>query len=311
MSKLTFAGFIAQHRPAANLFRDKVLSKELLYNETGFSIAPSIKYHNHADIVELYLIGTCLAEGPVVFKPKQAHLELLELVDLNLTLDDFELPFPTVVVELPPDYVQKCTVADPVKNGLPHSPGLCFLRKELDALFIGVVYDSGESIKVIVKAQDGEVENSLKSFAAGDEFANCLEQSQDEWDVTKRVIRACLNFILLVEETGSKKLPDTPHRQRLQRRVDRGVGDRNELKAEPVYYELAQKVVLATRSSEPTEKCDPSGKTVRPHRRRGHYRMQVHGAGRSERKRIRVPPCFVNWHLFAGTLDKAFSEYIK
>lgn len=33
---------------------------------------------------------------------------------------------------------------------------------------------------------------------------------------------------------------------------------------------------------------------IRPHLRRGHIRQQVCGAGRAERKKIFVPPCFVN-----------------
>jgi hypothetical protein len=54
--------------------------------------------------------------------------------------------------------------------------------------------------------------------------------------------------------------------------------------------------VTATTPDEPqlSAKGEPTGRTTAPHRRRGHWRRQHYGPGRTETRRIRIAPVMVN-----------------
>ena len=56
-----------------------------------------------------------------------------------------------------------------------------------------------------------------------------------------------------------------------------------------------------------TPSPDAEGSMKRPHWRRGHFRRQLCGAGRAERRLVFVRPCFINADHFHG--DKADTEY--
>ena len=43
--------------------------------------------------------------------------------------------------------------------------------------------------------------------------------------------------------------------------------------------------------------AEPTGKTVAPHVRRGHWRRQRYGEGNAQVRRIRIAPLLVNAHL--------------
>jgi hypothetical protein len=56
--------------------------------------------------------------------------------------------------------------------------------------------------------------------------------------------------------------------------------------------------------------CEPSGRTVRAHWRRGHYRMQAHGPHHSLRKLILLRPMLVNAEEAARSDDVRPSNYV-
>ena len=100
--------------------------------------------------------------------------------------------------------------------------------------------------------------------------------------------------------------PDKPsHHRRLQHfaQVARTKGkDRIEqadidLLSVPMRYTFAEEVVLFQREAGATEANGTGGWTVTPHWRRGHYRWQPCGPGRSERRRIVIPSVLVNGHM--------------
>lgn len=45
---------------------------------------------------------------------------------------------------------------------------------------------------------------------------------------------------------------------------------------------------------QPTAKGEPTGRTTAPHRRRGHWRRQHFGPGRTQTRRVRIAPVMVN-----------------
>src|ERR1700686_1334428 len=56
---------------------------------------------------ESYVMSRTLAEGPKVFTFDALTCEALENFDLSLAATDYLQPFPSVVIELPPDYSRK------------------------------------------------------------------------------------------------------------------------------------------------------------------------------------------------------------
>jgi hypothetical protein len=263
---------------------------------------------SNADMIQVILVGSALSEGPKVFRPTQLELETCELVDINIDIDDYQQPFGTVILELPDKYVERCEVVNPM-NGLKHQPFLVLIRKDLRTLYLSVAYDDGTCIQTVVKQKAAEfsLEQAIQAFQESDVFPRSLPTSQEEWELQTRIVRATINYCLLIDEVGSKRKPDSPHRAKLLR--SKNPVFREQARTEPVYYELNQVTVLhETEHSEPSE-ATSTGTHKRPHHRRGHYRMQPYGPNSSLRKRIRIPPKFINARLFVGQLCDAKAQY--
>ncbi len=56
----------------------------------------------------------------------------------------------------------------------------------------------------------------------------------------------------------------------------------------------------STPDQTPTATAEPTGRTTAPHRRRGHWRRQHYGPGRTNTRRIRIAPVMVNAGRFGG-----------
>jgi hypothetical protein len=107
--------------------------------------------------------------------------------------------------------------------------------------------------------------------------------------------------------------PENPsYHQRLQRYAqvarkkhkDRVEQADLDLLAHPMQYAFAEDVVLYHRENGevPSDGNGKGGWTVKPHWRRGHWRLQPCGPGRSERRRIAIPSALVNAHLMVGEM---------
>jgi hypothetical protein len=66
-----------------------------------------------------------------------------------------------------------------------------------------------------------------------------------------------------------------------------------ELRTAPVRYAFAQEITLFHLETAETD-SGRGGWTVTPHWRKGHWRWQPCGPGRSERQRIAIPSVLVN-----------------
>ncbi len=274
------------------------------------------------DRIEILMIGKMLVDGPKIFRPKRIDMEALEQMSVNVELEDYAQPYEIMAIELPDRYLATKRIHCPqagqwVYQELQpeqHEPCTVFLQvlPELRALWIMVTFSSSLSVKTSFVIREGKtIEQVLESYEMKDQFKNCLDMSDDELRVVKEVSRACLNYCLLIEELGSRRVgPNNPaHYERLRRRCEHGrfpEEAREEFAAHPIIYELDQRVTLyRTVRSDSDLPSEPTGAVMPPHHRRGYWRMQPCGPKWSERKRIRIPPTFVNKHLFAGTTSTA------
>lgn len=160
------------------------------------------------------------------------------------------------------------------------------------------------------------IEDALQLIYGPPEFNN------DESRVYTRVTRMALNGCLLLMENGFRSYgSDNPsHSRRLAKFTDnaRRKGDvdaelrhQAETRAIPELFGFRQEVNLRrlVGSSDATEST-PTGRHVRPHWRRAHWRMQPHGPQLSLRKRILVPHVMVHKDQFRGPASATSYEAV-
>lgn len=279
-----------------------------------------------ANYIELYVLGCTLCNGPKIFRPRQFDLEMCEHIDINVPYNEYVQPFQTVIIELPDDYIKTKQTHDPAydQNNSVHEPLFVILHKEPEILFSIIAFSSYVSIKssfvfknnktieeYFIKFQDQD-ERNKQNF----EFEGSLETTMEEWKIIEDINRACINYCLLLDEIGIKKIgpQNGSEYERLQRYVkvanktknlDRINKARSNLQNHPTIYALNQevKLVRSVKKIDETGRIE-TGRIISPHHRRGHYRTQHYGIGNSKVKRIRILPVFVNAHLFTDTLDK-------
>ena len=132
--------------------------------------------------------------------------------------------------------------------------------------------------------------------------------------------KLALNVCLMATAYGVRCLgPANPsHFERLKRHV-KAAHKRGkeavekaemEVRTMPVRYAFAQEVTLYQKEPATGQHWNGEGGwTVSPHWRRGHWRWQLCGVGRVERRRVAIPSVLVNGHLFVGSPADTVATY--
>jgi hypothetical protein len=150
--------------------------------------------------------------------------------------------------------------------------------------------------------------------------ADSLGMTPEEKALGNALSKLALNVCLLATAYGIRCLgPVNPsHYERLkryaklasQRGREQPEKAEMELRTAPVRYAFAQEVTLWQHErGEVRNGAGEGGWTVSPHWRRGHWRWQPCGAGRSERRRVAIPSVLVNGHLFVGSPADTLATY--
>lgn len=248
----------------------------------------------------------------------------LELIDLNINFEDYAQPFPNMVIELPEGYAPNvlCPQTGREHGGqimpLQHSPQLVILHHDpkLNMILASVIFSSELSIKTVFAPKANEcIEEYLDGYFVHNFFDDSLDTTAEEWDLTKRVIKAAFNYALLVMQFGCQCVGPENERmhRRLQHFVEAATKRKNpeqiaKAKANLSMHGFIYQHIKIMRS-ENGETIEHTGYTVGPHHRRGYYKMQPYGPKNSLRKRIQIPPCFVNAHLFDGPMSNTHVQY--
>jgi hypothetical protein len=115
---------------------------------------------------------------------------------------------------------------------------------------------------------------------------------------------------MLACDFGCNSIAD-PYREKLLKKNNGKYKEVNEFNAltRPIIYELNQKIKLYEKKSIRIIDSESTGRDVKPHWRRGHWRMQPYGEKKSLRKRMRIPPVFVNFIYFGGDSSDTITNY--
>jgi len=250
-------------------------------------------------LTTLFAASRALASGQKLLRPTYEQCAALEQVELTITFDDYQQPYPALFVEVPESHQRELTQRFGVRCP---STVLCHHDKSSGYIFcITNAHDGTFPIVDILPPRPNysTIEQALN--APADEGAD-IEQSR----VLQRV---AMNLCILLTLTGVRQLgPADPQRIANLRKVVRGSKrrmsdvERRLKEGMPTLITFEQKIDFYTRKSGDDAQAldDPSytGRKNKPHWRKGFYKMQPFGPGRSQRKLIFIAPVLVNRHLF-------------
>ena len=251
--------------------------------------------------LQLWTQTQVYGKGPKVFRPTAYQLFMLERMQLNLTAKDFAMPFETIVIELPEDYIKARTV-----EGLrPELVVFHYKEIMLHTVWFG---------KVCLTSwwrtdTEAEIETWFRGGFHEYRDPRDLPSSEQEGQLEKQIRRAIINYCLLLDEVGIKKRgPAIPNEYAklvkwCQKDNKHTPKNKLELLRSPIIYEMSRETELVRVVDESGKlPGEPTGRQVSPHSRRGYYRRQRHGPGNTLEKRVRIPPTIVNKHLLTGDM---------
>src|SRR5262249_40246640 len=169
---------------------------------------------------ESYVMSRTLAEGPKVFAFSDAlTCEALENFDLSVSTADYLQPFPSVVIELPPDYTRKRVV--PFDAGT-HAPDFVVVRHEPEAasVLVTIHLSSHQVLTRLLKLDPAWTleetwDKGKRAWSARDTLGMTPEEAALGGALTKLALNVCL----LATAYGVRCLgPANPsHYERLKR----------------------------------------------------------------------------------------------
>src|SRR5207302_9993950 len=121
--------------------------------------------------IESYVMSRMLSEGPKVFTFDSLTCEALENFDLSVSTADYLQPFPTVIIDLPPDYTQKRVV--PFDAG-SHAPDFVIVRHEPEA----------NCVMVTMHLTSHQVMTRLLKLGSAWSLEEMWEKGQRTWDTS-------------------------------------------------------------------------------------------------------------------------------
>ncbi len=251
--------------------------------------------------LEMFFQVHLWGEGPKIFRPTTEQLLALEQMNLNIEFRDFHMPFSMIAVELPFEYADKHRDCD---NNLPHVTTL-YCDKATGITAHNVMF-SRTALKAYKKLEDDDlIEDWLREEHVPPKATiDGLLTTAEEFSTEAQIRRAVMNYCLLLDEVGVKDTgPIHPGEYanlvKWCRKSNKHTPmNRRKLKAMARIYRPKAVVQLVRYvSSEGELPSEQPGWKVKPHCRRGHYRMQPTRQGV---KRIRIAPVFINAHLLTG-----------
>lgn len=220
-----------------------------------------------------------IRQGPKIVHVTEREYEVLSKVDVRLELRDFSMPYPTVLVSMPPGHTHRyCLVHRHSANVLILVNGSSNLREE---------------IVTLARQREGrELESYLEKFEADCEnmaVASC------------QTMRVACNMLLAMTNYGVQSEFLFP-REVEQEKKYIAKGDRagrdgrcasDRLREAPVLLSLHREVRLCHEEGSSPRNEGSTGREMPFHWRRGHWAMVPCGKGRTERRRILRMPVMV------------------
>lgn len=248
------------------------------------------------ELTVMYVQSKLLAFGPKILCPTSLQCEAMENVYANLTLNDYEQPFPAILVEIPDGY--RLALQAKFRRPCPHLL-ISYHHRQMNSLILASVDRVvPENFTLFIPHELGRL--SIESFLRAP-----LPNERD-YRLASTLFRIAINFGLLLTRYGARDLGPllSPAQQkqkrrmrRMRNRIDRCAKRSSVGEVRLIGFE--QHVDFSDRSRVGT-RSGYSGNAKKPHWRRGHFRRQACGVRYESRRLVFVPPCFINSSSFHG-----------
>ena len=252
-----------------------------------------------ADYAGLLATVCWLKEGPKIVNVTEEQYQALACIEVRLEVKDFTMPYPTLLVNMPPGKMHRYVVL--------HSCSVV-AQKGSDMVVVPVLigtsisYDNTSDIVTVVRQSTGNmVEESLDRFYG--------TVTIEEAEATHASMRVAANMALAMTGYGCQARYLFPAEVAQERKYiakgDRAGRDGRtasmRLAEQPQILFLDREVKLWRREGS-HDACQPTGREMPFHWRRGHWHMVRCGKGGMERNRVMYPPTMVRADLL-GELD--------
>jgi hypothetical protein len=285
-----------------------------------------------SSLLSCFLRMKIFSEGPKLFSLSTEKCEALENTLLTVPSEEYGQPFPVVIVEFSSDYISNRLVPIddtdihnhlnnderkklnlPEKKIIHHKPSFAIIHHcpENKILSMAITMSSGIDITAIVKLTEGDSLDDCFDQSMSNKSSNAeMDLTAGEFVLCKQIFRTMCNLCMLACDFGCNSIAD-PYREKLLKKNNGKYKEVNEFNAltRPIIYELNQKIKLYEKKSVRRIDSESTGRDVKPHWRRGHWRMQPYGEKKSLRKRMRIPPVFVNFIYFGGDSSDTITNY--
>lgn len=240
-----------------------------------------------------FITSRWLAHGPKVARPPLEMCQALTEIEVRLQMADIAIPFPEIMVELPPD----------VAN--PYYAVLLGWSDDMLTAWLGSV-DHNHDIHSLIRQR-----NDIPGWTVEDTLSTFGDDCKHDEVPARRALRVALNACLMLSGSFRPALPAEVNRDRRLGREDseRGKKARDRLAMAIQVAEFDQEITFARTERCRAEPGQPTGREMPPHWRRGHWRMQPCGPGWAERKRTLIPAVLVRADLFGGDLSDTSTTY--
>jgi hypothetical protein len=271
------------------------------YNQLKETV--NVLEYRKIDLAGFWTASKLFAGGIKAFKPTLEQCEAMANVDVNIAFADYRQPYPVICYDYPKEFAAKMAKRLGISRFPSHT--VCHHDDKSGAINVTSVFAATNQIVGLLVPRAGidTIEQSLRQYPD-----DLTSDDKDEFILAEMTQRIALNFSLLMSNTKfTKKFEDQKmvdkHRQMARaQNPDKRRRGQDFLLTDQEVIEFDQSVKFYGIEQEPQARSDGNntGRHVKTHWRRGHWRNQPHGPLLSLRKQMFIAPIMVRKDLFVG-----------
>jgi hypothetical protein len=264
----------------------------------------------------MFMASEMFAHGQKTVQLSEDWCKAFAKTDLTLAFSDYAQPYPTMVVEFDQAFAQRLSTR--VNGDYPRFVAIHQNRQERVLLFEIGLHKMRLARRFLYNPMD-QVEAVLRNW-----IVLPTPGMKPEIDISDRTIdlayRISLNaMVAMTYGTDWKQLPPTnAHRQAGKNLNKRKPGNQKAVirrarlrrGALPVVFQFKQEVeAFKYQQRGNSQSPGHAGARKKPHWRRGHWRLQATGVGRTGREPRWIRPILINKGAFKGDLKDTTTTY--
>jgi len=276
------------------------------------------------DLPSMYTRSVFFAEGVKLFRPTLTQCQAMLNVSIDLPASEFEQPFRCVMFEFPKELSHELAKL----HSSPRVVTYVVAHHDIYSRFLHICayFSNGEATSSIIPPDKDRTVEEILALPEVDENGNRYPRTAEEeaeFSYGEALQRLTLAFCLFLVQPGLKltsspadvkthekhlkmaRSPD-PHRRRK---------GRDFLTSDVKIVSFDQTVKMFRESGSGHSAGEdrvgdaPPGREMSPHWRKGYFRMQPHGIGKTLRKRIFIRPVMIRADKFFGATSDTSATY--